>query len=346
MKKNYLLLFALIFTSGSISAADLIWDGYFSAAYAQTNSESSYRELVSDQGSFADSRFGVHLATEVDRLWMLEAQFFAAGYEENYNLVLDWAFVAYQVSHQLQLKFGKLKYPNNLVSEYYDVGLAYPWVRPPHEFYGQEELSTMVTSEAFNGMTAIYSRHQNSWEYIAQPFFGEISLEEGAGTVSKLLGLKFTAAHDIAELQLSVAQGRINFEGHEYDEKKKRVVTFGTLSEWGNLVNYLEYAVSEIDDEDEANTKVGYYTLGYHFGDTMPHLTFSKFDQENGWGQKSITLGVKQMLNSNMAVKFEIQRVTPEDNPETGAEMEAGLFEEAPESEKVNVFTIAVDMVF
>ncbi len=246
----------------------------------------------------------------------------------------------------MQVKFGKLKYPNNLVSEYYDVGLAYPWVRPPHEYYGQEELSASVTVEAFNGVTAIYSQHRSDWEYAVQPFFGEVSLEEGAGVISKVLGLKLSAAHDIGELQLSVAQGRINSEGHDLDEQKKRVVSAGAYSEWGDLVNYLEFAVSTISEEDEARTKAGYYTLGYHFGQTMPHITYSMFDQKSGWGQKTLTLGVRHILNPSTALKFELQRITPEDNPEVGAEMESGLFEEGPGSETVNLFTIAIDLVF
>ncbi len=159
MKKcSLLLLLSVLLLSGAASAADLKWDGYFTSAYSITNSEATYRDIVDKHGTFDDSRFGLHLhlVSDVNPLWTLEGQLFAAGYEENYVLNLDWAFASFHLSEQIDLRFGKLKYPNNLVSEYYDVGLAYPWIRPPHEYYGLEELSASITFESFSGVSALF----------------------------------------------------------------------------------------------------------------------------------------------------------------------------------------------
>lgn len=340
------LLLSTALIGGGATAAELKWDGFFTSTYSITNTKSTYRDVVHDDGSFDDSRFGLHVVSDIHPLWRLEAQLFAAGYEDNYAARLDWGFASFHPSERLNLKFGKLKYPNNLVSEYYDVGLAYPWIRPPHEYYSLEEPSASVTYESFNGASAIISRRSGDWDLVAQPFFGEIELAESDAIISRFTGIKLSASNDLTELQASVAQGRMNAAGHELDDQTKRIVSLGVHTEWGSLVNYLEYAVTTFSDSEEARTKAGYITLGYHFGHTMPHITYAGFDQESGWGQQSVTVGVKQMLNPSTALKLEMQRITPELNPEVGAEMASGLFMDDPEKTRVNAFSIAIDVVF
>ncbi len=177
-------------------------------------------------------------------------------------------------------------------------------------------------------------------------FFGEVKFGESHQAISKLVGVKLGAANDSSEFQTSVAQGRVDAPGHELDGQTKRIISAGMRNEWGSLVSYFEYAVSTLNDEEEARTRAGYITLGYYLGDTLPHVTYAGFDQKSGWGQKSVAVGVKHMLNPTTALKLEWQRISPQDNPEPGAEMAAGLFAEDPGKERVNAFSFAIDVVF
>jgi hypothetical protein len=63
-------------------------------------------------------------------------QLFGKGYDGRYELDASWAFLKYQVDSDTYARAGRLRMPIFLLSEYLDVGVAYPWVRPPMEVYG------------------------------------------------------------------------------------------------------------------------------------------------------------------------------------------------------------------
>ncbi|MFM8331191.1 MAG: hypothetical protein ACKN9T_05840, partial [Candidatus Methylumidiphilus sp.] len=48
---------------------------------------------------------------------------------------LDWAFLRWRIADNLDLRLGRLGFDAFLLSEYRNVGYAYPWMRPPAEFY-------------------------------------------------------------------------------------------------------------------------------------------------------------------------------------------------------------------
>ncbi|MCK5881831.1 MAG: hypothetical protein KAG18_08140, partial [Sinobacterium sp.] len=51
---------------------------------------------------------------------------------------VEWAYVGYSPIDDLEIRVGKLRLPLFLMSEYYYVGNAYPWVRPVPELYNRQ----------------------------------------------------------------------------------------------------------------------------------------------------------------------------------------------------------------
>ncbi|MEY8876941.1 MAG: hypothetical protein AB9M60_10565, partial [Leptothrix sp. (in: b-proteobacteria)] len=84
-----------------------------------------------------DSRVGLQLGTElatgVDLTWqgLLHRR-------DNGDTGIDshWAFIGWQPTPSWELRAGRFQSPLYLASDQYQVGLAQPWVRPPHEVYG------------------------------------------------------------------------------------------------------------------------------------------------------------------------------------------------------------------
>jgi len=55
----------------------------------------------------------------------------------DYKPTFSWGFFNWNISDSLTLKFGRLRNPAFLISEYLQVAYAYPWVHPPKEVYEQ-----------------------------------------------------------------------------------------------------------------------------------------------------------------------------------------------------------------
>ncbi|MDE1927502.1 MAG: hypothetical protein KGI36_09990, partial [Burkholderiales bacterium] len=98
-----------------------------------------------DQGSnsggtqFAtDSRLGLQVNYAVDSHFEAVGQFMLASrsdYDKNSDAI-EWLFGAYRPNAHLTLRAGRLNTDNFLMSDYRNVGFAYPFLRPPVEYYG------------------------------------------------------------------------------------------------------------------------------------------------------------------------------------------------------------------
>ncbi|NJD08372.1 MAG: hypothetical protein FIA97_18030 [Methylococcaceae bacterium] len=89
-------------------------------------------------GSFEpDSRFGVQLDANFSDDWHAGIQWVARSHPGDFvEQNLDWAYLRWRPQPDLNVRVGRLGFDVFLLSEYRNVGYAYPWIRPPHEFYG------------------------------------------------------------------------------------------------------------------------------------------------------------------------------------------------------------------
>jgi len=87
-------------------------------------------------GYGTDSRLGLQLDVDISKSWHATAQWVARNntgdfFEQN----LDWAFLRWRPVDDLDIRVGRLGFDVFMLSEYRNVGYAYLWMRPPHEFY-------------------------------------------------------------------------------------------------------------------------------------------------------------------------------------------------------------------
>lgn len=97
---------------------------------------SQLESTYSNWGISNDSRLGLQLDLAFNDQWNATVQWIArdhAGdfFEQN----LEWAFIRWSPSTDINIRAGRLGADLFLLSDYRNVGYAYPWIRPPHEFY-------------------------------------------------------------------------------------------------------------------------------------------------------------------------------------------------------------------
>ena len=348
---------ALVLIYGQAQAEDagiqIKWNGVLSAGAAVTNVRPDY-ERHNEDGSTVDTRAGIVASAQLNREWWVGVQLLShddGSDERGRSINLDWAYASYRPNDALAVNMGRIKFPNNLVSEYYDIGFAQPWVRPPEEFYSHSPLGPNLTAESINGATVIFTKKLGSGTRLAlQPFLGETNIDDGF--LKKMLGMKASLSADHMEvlvgytssnLQLSSTSARLV----EANDKNLQGWNVG-FSYDQNIVVYAEYGRSTLEDRPEFDSTGAYATFGYRFGKYLPHVTYAVFDQASGLGQTSTALGLRRELTSFSAFKFEWKRIDPDQRRTAlvGGAQPAGLFESMPEKSRVNLYSVSVDFVF
>lgn len=83
-----------------------------------------------------DSRLGLQLDADFSHEFHAAVQWVARNHAGNFfEQNLEWAFLRWRPHDGLDLRLGRLGFDAFLLSDYRNVGYAYPWMRPPYEFY-------------------------------------------------------------------------------------------------------------------------------------------------------------------------------------------------------------------
>ncbi len=86
-----------------------------------------------------DTRIGIqlqgNLAERLSFTTQISSSGLALGDDESYDPQLQWLFLTYQASPDLQLRLGRMRSSHYIYSGTRDVGYSYPWARPPIDVY-------------------------------------------------------------------------------------------------------------------------------------------------------------------------------------------------------------------
>jgi hypothetical protein len=116
--------------------------GTLAASGTDTNKLGFYRDKSQTQdvsgawGLTSDSRLGLQVDWKATDSLQATVQWVARDHAGNFfEQNLDWAFLRWSVQRDLDIRVGRLGTDSFMLSDYRNVGYAYPWMRPPHEFY-------------------------------------------------------------------------------------------------------------------------------------------------------------------------------------------------------------------
>jgi hypothetical protein len=341
---------------------------------------------ITNRVSFVnDSRLGLQISAKVNPQIDVTGQLLARGREGDFNMKADWAFVTYRLNDPVALRMGKVKLTTFLISDYIEVGFAYPWIRPPQEVYSSNPISTI------NGADMLLRLNIGDAVLLFQPYYGQSkgaealvpqevvpgvpSYDPGSGTfvpspfgtvayigftADNMYGVNLSFGSDVFSVRAGYLHTLVGSQAFGVVDDVAEFSSVGATLDWMNVVLYGEYFQREIEGLANLafpNQKGFYTTFGYRIGKFLPHVTYAKIDDnDNPVGapgtvgvplmQESVTVGLRYELGSGAALKLEAQQV----KPEAGTR---GLLIADPNgpwtgdpSDTVMIYGLAVDVVF
>lgn len=356
-------LVAALGLSQQVNAVE--FDGFLTAGLAVHDQEDArYLDTITDDIRFDnDSKFGLQITADVSESMQVVSQILAAGSDENFDMDVEWAYLDWQLSQSISLRGGKIKEPVFLISDYIEVGYAFPWIRPPQEVYTNNPISTI------NGMEALFQTNISGMSLIFQPYVGT-NTEAVPGTngavqfdASNFYGAAFQLASRSFTVQMSFLQTDVatsdltggTLPSYYVAEGDAQLISAGLSWDVSNFVGYTEYVTRDISSTQMEgifpDQDAWYVTLGYRMGNYLPHITVANSEATPvagglpGVSQDSITLGLRYEINNSAAFKFEIQTIEPD-----LAVGSSGLFSTAPADlnpgDSATMISAAVDVIF
>ena len=255
--------------------------------------------------------------------WM---QNIAKAYGDEWKANLEWAYLSWQSTDNLMMRFGRLRTPVYMYSESIDVGFSYPWLRLPDEVYSQVQLSNYEGADIVYNLPLSFATlsfqlaggiAKNRDYYIYDEEFdidydnvfgSSVSLATNdfgtfrvgyveadidtdiSGSFTDIFGNPGTASL----LALDKDKGKFTSIGYQYDNG-----TWLTANEW----------TSRVIENDGSNSTDSFYLMGgRRFGDFLAHVTYAQLDEDEG-RQSSWTLGLNYNILPTVVLKGEYKRV-------------------------------------
>ncbi len=355
-------------------AIDFKWSGFLNMVGAATNDSALYLHdegNIDNDGSFEESTLGLNTIVTINDKLRIAAQIASAPSDRSIDF--DWGYGTYNLDDNWAVKAGRIKFPGYLVSEYVRVGYAYPWIRPPEVVYSINMSAPTMGLDAYDGGALHYQGFNDSFDYSAEIYGG--GRQTRVMDFNKMYGLVLRANNDNVTLVANANWSKLDnpagldpaMAAMMADTANQDMFTAsaGLNADWNNVVLYAEYARTVLDFINAANQSddvdiTGWYTtLGYRFGDLMPHLTYQSLkDGNGGLQQTSWTAGLRYDLGSSTTVKMEWQRIEPEiasgANLPVMLQNQSGLFSNngafpglnGTPSDKVDMVSLAVNFTF
>ena len=290
-------------------------NGFFSGGFATNDGDDlvlTSNGIGDDYNSSSVTKFGVQMTFEVSDNISATGQLTSKGLDD-YNVEATWAYLDYEVTDDFKLRLGRTRLPYYLMSEYLDVGYAYPWVRPPIELYNLPITETdgltafydlavgpvNVTFQLYGGSTSGYTKelnasftNNNQWSFVTQADVSDFTFRVAYST-SKLqltdLGVEGDPGYDLyygingaiavgaGIAALAPALGTAPpLQSFALDNHKVEYISGAVSYDNGSLLVMGEIANLQVEDISQPAGDSGYVTVGYRFGKWMPHLTFAK----------------------------------------------------------------------
>jgi predicted porin len=358
----------LSFAAGSAQAIENIeFNGFMTVGATRSDSsiDSQNGNITDDVGFDQDTRIGLQVSADINARMSVTAQLLGSNREEdNFDTLFDWGYINYSLGEDADIRGGKIKFPTFLVSDYIEVGYAYPWIRPPAEVYDSNPIT------AITGVDVLYRLGLGPMDLLFQPYFGTANdqdalvpqevlpaLGKAPGSVEyedfdakNMAGINIALSNEFGTLRAGYLQTEVSASSFGVDDEDVTFWSVGATADWHNIILYSEYFDRDIDGDANLffpNQNGWYATLGYRIDRFLPHVTYAELRGDNADGsnptegvgleQNSITAGLRYELGTGADLKVEYQRVEPESDSR-------GLFME--NTDDVGIFSLAVDVIF
>ena len=264
---------------------------------------------------------GLQIGAQVNDEVSVTALFVAKG-EDDYEVEAELAYLTYAIDDSWDIRAGRLRVPFFYYSDFLDVGIAYPWIRPPEEVY-------RTTFNSFEGIDTVYRGLHGSWSSTWHLFYGSTDRPFGNPEdqqtfyYDNLMGFNIIFGNDWLTLRGGYLQTDVELStlssglGEFYDTL--RGVGFGAIADEldftvNNPADYVALAVN-VDYQDwllnveytqigwdrtsvAFNDKAWFVMGGHRFDDITVHLTYAVKTDDPVFEVNTIPVGVNPQLDA------------------------------------------------
>lgn len=321
----YVIIVVLVF-HGAIVLADESLSGYASVVAGRVINGNKFLAdypkagIYDDDWSFSpDTSIGLQFNAALNDKLKFVIQAISNGASE-YDVELDWAYASYQLNSEVSIQAGRKRLPLYFYSDFFDLGHAYYWIRPPADNY------TWQISN-YNGLSLQYQPYFGEWDALFNFYAGREDSKN-----NDLLGLLYGAPVDetwknMTGIVVELSQNWIELRGTYMQAQLDRAVNhiytdqnvkqnFSGVSINFYLNNFI--ILSEFNqyntpaNDIQVNTRM--LSLGYQLGVFTPHITHSAFKQkENSAGgdekHETNSVGLRWDFDKKTALKFQYDKV-------------------------------------
>ncbi|GIU18640.1 MULTISPECIES: hypothetical protein [unclassified Shewanella] len=294
------------------------------------------REIADETCYDCDTIFGLQLDIDIFDSLSASGQVVKRTQDDWSDPELEWAYLSYEFD-DFEVRAGRLRIPLFLVSEYYYVGQAYPWIRPPQEVY-----DSILGFTFYDGLSVAWNYDVSDELMLTiSPYYGFDRLNEVeiAGSV-----LQFDTEYmagiyvDLVGFNYRLHSGFMQVEYTQLPAVEKSTLDIYTIGGEYSYESWLWMAEVELD-RLQANW---YASVIYAFDYLSPYLTYAESHQLRK--SKGVTAGVKYDLTSNISLNLEYQTVFSQDEENRAQFVTSPLV--YSESSDVNLVSLAVSFVF
>lgn len=287
-------------------AADIKFRGFASFVGGLTPSSSDTLYGYDDKVDFRnDSLIALQADAKLDEKLSATMQFMARGIND-YEPVVEWAYITYKVSDELQLSGGRIRIPFYRYSDFIDVRYTYNWVKVPQPVYGFE-------FPGYDGLSLVYNNEFGGWDSMLQIIYGQFNgeISEMDGVIEDLTGFSWTLNRDWLTLRAGYVFSKTSIHVEALEELSAGVkylasfqggqlaanlnsfaddlrpyrdsANFGGLAlgiDHNNVLFDAEYIRYEVKDSLLAETDAFFVSLGYRAGKWIPLVTYSESESK------------------------------------------------------------------
>ena len=322
-------------------------DAFITAGGAFTDSAIPFEGVAKDINFNRLSRIGLQYTYTPahDIPVTFTGQLLARGVDD-WAVTAEWALISYRPSSSWVINLGKIRTALFMYSQFYDVGVTYPWATPPEEVYGKFN----IPFTSMGGIEVVNTQFIGDWMLQSRLQSGNGDFDVPALSLSVPVQMQsiyvsqFTLSND--ELTFNLGYSTVKWHSQEFNTlggdprvqgafaalagSTDPAVIAGLASNLGvaNTTNGkaefydlgIKYdsdllLIGEIVKRRLSNTtfptvESALFTAGYHFNKYTPLITYS---QSNTSGsviqqeQKSISLGLNVSMSASSLLKLEVK---------------------------------------
>lgn len=255
-----------------------------------------YDHITSTPSWDRDTILGLQLDYKIDDQSSMTAQLTSRGVAD-YQVKDEWAYATYKPTSNWQLRIGRQRIPFYMLSEQLDVGMSYPWARPPLELYS-------LPVNAYNGISTRYDFQLGSVSGNLNAMWGDAKttsnspyvplgflIKDARGFGFNMYVGDFTirGATTIGNVLLDLNDDKtpgqmfnnlnsvLTLVGNPGVQRQKAMYSnLGVTYDDGSMLVMSEIGDLKYSQGILQDPLSGYLMFGYHFGSLMPHFTVAK----------------------------------------------------------------------